>query len=191
MTSLLEILRLEPPAAAPALIGKELISEIDGHLVRGIITETEAYTADDPASHSYRGESARNAAMFGGSGDVYVYFIYGMHFCFNLVTGKKKGGAVLIRSIEIIEGKGAAWYRRFREPMPSSPSAVRLRQLSDGPAKVAQALGIKAEHNHLNVLDSRSPIRLEKGEAKSYHVSQTARVGITKAADVQWRWVVN
>ena len=190
MTPLLDILRLEPPEAAPALIGKELISEIDGRLVRGVITETEAYTADDPASHSYRGKTARNAAMFGDPGDVYIYFIYGMHYCMNLVSGAAKGGAVLIRSLEIIEGTDVAWRRRFKESLPESPAASRRRDLSNGPAKVAQAFGVRAEHNHLNVLDPRSPLRLQEGADHRYDVLQTTRIGITKAAEVKWRWVV-
>ena len=191
MPDLIDILRMEPPEAAPRLIGCMLSREIEGQVVRGIITETEAYTADDPASHSYRGQSVRNAAMFGEPGDIYVYLIYGLHYCFNIVTGTTKGGAVLIRSVEITDGLKVAWQNRYKEPLPLAIEAKKRRNLSNGPAKVAEVFGIDARFNHANLLDPASVMRLSIAERHTnLPVIQTPRIGITKAADVAWRWVV-
>jgi DNA-3-methyladenine glycosylase len=191
MADLSSILDLEPPEAAPKLLGCVISHEIDGQVIRGVITETEAYTADDPASHSFNGESVRNRAMFGNPGDVYVYLIYGMHYCLNIVTGKKKGGAVLIRALTVSDGLKAAWRNRYKEALPLKPSKVKLDQLANGPGKVAQLLGIDTSFNHVNLLDPDSTLRLymQPGQVK-VQALQTPRIGITKGADTPWRWIL-
>lgn len=191
MVDLASILDLEPPEAAPMLLGCVVTCEVDGKVVRGTITETEAYTAEDAASHSFRGKSIRNSAMFGSPGDLYVYLSYGVHFCMNIVTGATKGGAVLIRSTTISDGLKYAWQRRFHEALPLRPPKNRLQQLVNGPGKVAQAFGVDQTFNHLNIFDPQSPIRLSLQPADiSVQMKQTPRIGITKNADVPWRWVL-
>ena len=191
MADLTQILTLEPPEAAPKLLGCILSREIDGRVIRGVITETEAYTADDPASHSFGGESLRNKAMFGKPGDVYVYFIYGAHFCMNIVTGLKKGGAVLIRGLIVSDGLRVAWQNRYHEALPLRPPKVKLANLTNGPGKVAQALAIDVSFNHLNLLDPDSVLRLAKQPGKiTIKALQTPRIGITKGAHTPWRWIL-
>ena len=191
MADLSKILRLEPPQAAPKLLGCVLTREIEGQVIRGVITETEAYTADDPASHSFSGESVRNRAMFGNPGDVYVYFIYGVHFCMNIVTGAKKGGAVLIRGLIISDGLKAAWHNRYQEALPLKPPKAKLANLANGPGKVAKALAIDTSFNHLNLLDPDSVLRLSMQPGKiKIQALQTPRIGITKGADTPWRWIL-
>ncbi len=163
---------LPPERFAPALIGAVLT--VDG--VGGVIVETEAYDADDPASHSYPGKTARNAAMFGEVGCAYVYRIYGMHWCLNIVCGDRPGGAVLIRAIEPLAGI---------ETMIERRGTQRLELLCSGPGKLCQALGVTREHDGLPLgappfalTPSRVPAKLLTGP----------RIGITKAAEVPWRF---
>ena len=119
------------------LLGKRLVRAVDGDMLSGIISETEAYGhADDPASHAHRNKTKRNAAMFGQTGRAYVYFTYGMHHCFNVVA-KPPGvaaGAVLVRGIVPDGGVDIMIRNRGRD-----------RNIADGPAKLAQAMGITRE----------------------------------------------
>lgn len=121
---------------APELLGKILCVRTSGGFVSGRIVETEAYRADDPASHSSRGKTARAAIMFGPAGVAYVYFIYGMYEMLNFVTEKEgEAGAVLIRAIEPMEGETLMRKRRHN---PRS-----RHDLSSGPGKLCRALGIE------------------------------------------------
>jgi DNA-3-methyladenine glycosylase len=144
----------------------------------GRIIEVEAYTPDDPASHSHRGRTARNAVMFGEAGHLYCYRIYGMHVCANVVTGPPgDGSAVLIRAVTPVVGMEAMAQRRRRD-----------RHLSDGPAKLCQAFGITMAHNGLD-LCAASPITLrDDGIPPPRHPVVGPRVGITKAIEYPWRW---
>ncbi len=166
------------------LLGRYLATEFDGLRTVGRITEVEAYRQDEPASHCYRGETERNRAMFLTGGHVYVYFIYGMHYCMNIVAGEKGyGEAVLLRGLEPVEGIDVM--RRRRGPK------VRDRDLANGPGKLTQALGIRPEHNALDLLDPASPLHLLEGEpVPESRVERTPRIGITKAVDLHWRWIV-
>jgi DNA-3-methyladenine glycosylase len=162
---------------APDLLGKVLVVDRDGTRVSGRIVETEAYTAADPASHSYRGRTARNAVMFGPAGHLYVYRSYGIHWCANVVTGADGDGqAVLIRAIEPLEGMGVMLRRRGRRP------------LADGPGKLCQALGLDGSDDDLDLVAPRSVVRIVDDGAPPADVLVGPRVGITKAIDTPWRW---
>ncbi len=173
---------LNTPAseAAPRLLGCILERCIDGKIVRVKIVETEAYDQSDVASHSYRGETERTRVMFGEYGHLYVYFTYGMHYCANIVTGRKGHGAgVLLRAVEPIEGFEVIEKRRGKSGV----------DMTNGPAKLCQALGIdKAMNGH----DLREgDLRLIPQEQLSASgIVQTTRVGISQGKDVPWRFYI-
>jgi DNA-3-methyladenine glycosylase len=158
---------------APDLIGATLL--VDG--VGGRIVELEAYDQEDPASHAYRGRTARNAAMFGPPGHAYVYRSYGIHWCLNLVCGGEGvPEAVLIRALEPTRGVDIQQRRRGVED---------VRALCSGPGKLCQALGITREHDGL-ALDV-PPFRLE-ARAVVPEIVTGPRIGITSGTDLNWRY---
>ncbi|KQW80932.1 3-methyladenine DNA glycosylase [Brevundimonas sp. Root1279] len=160
---------------AADLIGALLM--VDG--VGGRIVETEAYDLEDPASHSFRGPTARNAPMFGPPGRAYVYRIYGMHWCFNVVCdGARPGSAVLIRALEPTAGLKAMQARR---------GVARVQDLCSGPGKLCQALGIDAR---LNGADLRSPPFGMQISASNVSVSRGVRIGIRHGQDTPWRFAL-
>ena len=167
---------------AKNLLGKRIIRKIGYNEISGIITETEAYRHnDDPASHAFRKISDRNKIMFGDVGYAYVYFTYGMHFCFNVVAKdpKKAAGAVLIRAIE--PEKGIKIMQRNR-------GMDNLKNLTNGPAKLAQALNITKEHYGVD-LTKKSRLYITEG-IKSKKITASQRVGITKAVDKVWNFKI-
>ena len=140
---------------------------VDG--VGGPIVEAEAYRHDDPASHSFRGRTARNWAMFGPAGTLYVYRSYGIHWCMNIVCGPEEvADAVLIRSLEPAHGLERMWERRGREPLTS------------GPGNVGQALGAGPDMN------GAAAVLLPPERRR--RVVRTARIGLTKAVERPWRY---
>jgi DNA-3-methyladenine glycosylase len=145
--------------------------------VGGVIVETEAYAPNDPASHSYRGRTARNAAMFGPPGTLYVYRSYGIHWCANVVVGKEgTGAAVLLRALEPTHGVDEMRARRgLDDPF----------RLCSGPGSLTQALAITREHDGLPL--DRPPFRMQPREQPAELVA-SLRVGITRAADLPWRY---
>jgi DNA-3-methyladenine glycosylase len=155
---------------APELIGCTLL--VDG--VGGRIVEVEAYDRADPASHSYRGETARTRTMFGPPGHVYVYRSYGIHWCANLVCAG--ASAALVRAIEPTHGLEAMAARR-------GTSAERL--LCSGPGRLCQALGVTGDHDGL-ALDE-PPFALVDG-AGHVDVARGPRIGITRATELPWRY---
>ncbi|AVP56613.1 DNA-3-methyladenine glycosylase [Pulveribacter suum] len=160
---------------APLLIGVTLL--VDG--VGGRIVETEAYDRSDPASHSFRGPTARNAAMFGPPGRAYVYRSYGVHWCLNLVCGSEgDGAAVLIRALAPTHGLAAMRARRGMQDE---------RLLCAGPGRLAQALGIDLSLNHLP-LDAPPFALLAPAVGEAPALVTGPRIGITRAADVPWRF---
>jgi DNA-3-methyladenine glycosylase len=167
---------------APALLGHVLARRLpDGTTLRARIVETEAYERDDPASHAFGGETPRNTAMFGPPGHLYVYFIYGMHFCMNVVTGAHgHGSAVLLRAGEPLEGLQAMARLRGRG---------ELRDLCRGPARWAQAFGVDRALDGADLVGG-AEIWLERGRAvPAERIERTPRVGIRKAAEQPWRFV--
>jgi DNA-3-methyladenine glycosylase len=181
-----DVLDLARPSVevAPSLLGCVLWS-FGTVAVR--LTEVEAYEgALDPASHAYRGETPRNAVMFGPSGYAYVYFTYGMHFCVNLVCGPVGvATAVLLRAGEIVSGVDLARSRRSRRGL-----SVSDRDLARGPARLCQALGIDRALNGASVLDPGGSLWLEPAASApaASRIRSGPRVGIREAADVPWRF---
>jgi DNA-3-methyladenine glycosylase len=169
---------------APALLGATLTHDSDEGRVVVQLTEVEAYDGqDDPASHAYRGPTARNEVMFGPAGRLYVYFSYGMHWCCNIVTGTPgRASAVLLRAGRVLEGTDLARVRRGERTTD--------RSLARGPACLAQALGIGKAHNGVDLLDG-GRLRLEEGKpVDPDDVSRGPRVGVSLGHDVPWRfWV--
>jgi DNA-3-methyladenine glycosylase len=176
---------------APALLGCVIEHETSEGLVAVALTEVEAYQGQaDPASHAYRGRTARNAVMFGPPGHAYVYFTYGMHFCVNLVClPEGTASAVLLRAGRVIEGEELARARRAN-PGP------RGRDLARGPARLCQALAVNRAQDGADVCDPVSPLRIRwparAGEVPlaGAAISRGPRVGISAAADLPWRfWI--
>jgi len=179
-----EELAVEPPAAARRLLGSTLWAGPVG--VR--IVEAEAYGGDpagpwpDPASHSGRGRTKRNAVMFGPAGVLYVYLSYGMHMCVNVTSGPDgTASAVLIRSGEVVAGLETARARR--------PAARTDADLARGPGNLGSALGITLSDYGAPLFDPASPIQLElNGAIDSAEIASGPRVGVSSAADVPWRF---
>jgi DNA-3-methyladenine glycosylase len=166
---------------APVLLGCVLEHETPDGLVAVALTEVEAYDgANDPASHAFRGRTARNAVMFGPPGHAYVYFTYGMHFCVNLVClPEGTASAVLLRAGRVIEGAPLAAARRAH-------GAVRIadRDLARGPARLCQALGIDRALDGADVCDPGSPLRVRWPDPPGDGAGMAAgRPGRTVAAD--------
>jgi DNA-3-methyladenine glycosylase len=158
---------------APDLIGCTLL--VDG--VGGPIVEVEAYDHEDPASHGFRGETARNRAMFGPPGHAYVYRSYGIHWCLNLVCEEKGvAAAVLLRALEPAHGV---------EEMRARRDLDEPRLLCSGPGRLCQALAVTGEHDGLPLNRPPFELRARKGEPE---VVTGPRVGITQAADLPWRY---
>ncbi len=171
-----------PLAAAPRLLGNVL--EVGAR--SGRIVEVEAYEGvDDLASHAAGGRTARNAAMFGRAGLLYVYRSYGVHWCANIVCGTEdRPGAVLIRALEPLTGLDEMWADR--------PRARTVTDLCSGPGKLCAALGIGGHHDGTDLLSAESPVRLLVAESGGPvgPVVRGPRVGITKAADRPWRFAL-
>ena len=157
---------------AKALIGVRLL--VDG--VGGAIVETEAYDRDDPASHSFNGETKRNAVMFGPPGYAYVYRIYGAHWCLNAVCGGEPRGAVLIRALEPTDGLAAMAERRGTD---------QAKLLCSGPGKLCQALAVTHAHNGDRY--DAPPFALFPAD-RAYDLATGPRIGLTKAAETPWRF---
>ena len=176
-----EELAVDPVDAAKLLLG----CVIEAGDVRVRLVEVEAYRGgDDPASHCYRGKTPRNEVMFGPAGHLYVYFVYGMHFCANVVSlTDGVPGAVLLRAGEVVAGVEVARSRR-----PASRSDA---ELAKGPARLTSVLGLERGHNGVDLTDPASPVRLYVGDpVPAERIHAGPRVGVAVAMDVPWRfWV--
>jgi DNA-3-methyladenine glycosylase len=165
----------------PLLLNKLLVR---GSRV-GRIVEVEAYRgSDDPASHAFKGETARNAIMFGPPGHLYVYFTYGMHWCANAVCGPEGiGVAVLLRALAPVSGLPAM--RRAR------PSGTPELQLTNGPAKLCQAFGISRPQDGADLVTGAQGLTIcDDGVPPPSEPGVSGRIGIRQAADRPWRWWV-
>ena len=156
----------------------------------GIIVETEAYEASDPACHAYIGRTARNEVLFGPPGYAYVYLSYGIHSLLNFVTEPEgSASAVLIRALEPTEGIDLMRERRGRSARArASATRLRLGQLCSGPGKLTEALGVDLSLNGADLLEP--PFELS-GPAEGWNsagIVTSERIGITKAAELPWRY---
>lgn len=172
---------LERPAleVAPMLLGAVLC--VGGR--SGVIVETEAYGgSDDPASHAFAGQTKRNRSMFGPPGVLYVYLIYGIHWCANVVCGSEgEGSAVLVRALEPVAG--------IEEMRASRPQAKKLTELCSGPGKLTASLEIDRRYDGVDLTDPANNVQLLIGQ-KVLSVTTGPRVGITKAVEFPWRFGV-
>ncbi|WP_269511559.1 DNA-3-methyladenine glycosylase [Burkholderia sp. IMCC1007] len=167
---------------APQLLNK-ILAAADGRA--GRIVEVEAYAgALDPAAHTYRGKTPRNATMFGPPGHMYVYFTYGMHWCCNCVCGPDgTGTGVLIRALEPLHG-----LERMRE---ARPPLTRDRELCRGPARLTQALGITGAQDGVDLVDAREGFAIvDDGTAPPANPVGGPRIGIRVGTELPWRWSV-
>ena len=167
-------------SVAMNLLGKKIIRKIGSNEISGIIIETEAYRhKDDPASHAFTKITNRNKVMFGEVGIAYVYFTYGMYFCFNVVARapKTKAGAVLIRAIEPEKGVNI---------MQKNRKNANLKNLTNGPGKLAQALAITKEDYGAD-LTKKSKLYITEGTVPK-EITTSPRIGISKAVDNLWNF---
>ncbi|MGH2575730.1 MAG: DNA-3-methyladenine glycosylase [Ignavibacteria bacterium] len=165
---------------AKELIGKVIVRKLNRKVLSGIIVEAEAYLGEnDPASHSFNGKTKRNEVMFMEGGNAYVYFTYGNHFCFCVVTEKEnKGCAVLIRGVEPLEGI---------ETMKSNRGTHDIFNLTNGPGKFTRAFGIGRELNGEDLRGERIFI-LNSNHDKSMKVLSSKRIGITRNTEKPFRF---
>ncbi len=155
---------------AKDLLGCILVKKENGKFFKGKIVETEAYTQDDPACHAYKGKTKRASTLFKEPGIAYVYMIYGMYFCVNVVTEPYDvAGAVLIRALEPIDNI----------------------ENTNGPGKLCKALDITKKHNEINLCSFNSELFIIKGENISpSQIVETSRIGIKQATEKPWRFYI-
>ncbi len=168
---------------APMLLGRVVVSDSAEGRVAVRLTEVEAYRgADDPASHAYRGLTRRNASMFDEPGHLYTYFVYGMHWCANVVTGPVGcPSAVLLRAGEVVHGQKLAAGRRSER--------TNSEHLARGPAGLASVLGLAAEQNGIDLCRSDSTISVRTGvRTPATLIANGPRVGVNVAAEHPWRF---
>lgn len=175
----------ETVTVARDLLGCYLVHLEGAETTLGRIVETEAYLRNDAAAHSFIGKTTRNSVLFGPAGHAYVYFIYGMHYCVNVVTGEEGNGeAVLFRALEPLRGIPVMERRR---------GVDKPRLLCNGPAKLAEALGIDLAFNGLPLFSgplqiwSRDSLASFSGAGEE-EIVQTTRIGITKSTDLPLRF---
>lgn len=165
-------------SVARELLGSIIVNYTAEGIIAGRIVETEAYIQGDPACHAARGMTPRNRVMFGPPGHAYVYFIYGMYYCFNTVTAPEGvGEAVLIRALEPLEGLHMMRARRRRE---------RLTDLCSGPAKLVQAMGITRHHNGSDL--TVKPLVIHRGADLKENIITTTRIGINEEEKLPLRF---
>ena len=182
----------DPVTVARELLGKLLIRRDGRNLLAGRIVEAEAYLgATDPAAHAYAGRTARNAVLFGPAGHAYVYLIYGNHYCANVsCMPEGDAGGVLLRALEPVAGLTEMAKLRGLD-LPPHPTAAQLRQISSGPGRLSQALGITRDRdNGKDLTAARSDLWFADDGCQPDEILITPRINVTKAADRPLRFLI-
>tara|TARA_B100000315_G_C14562843_1_gene581389 strand:+ start:1672 stop:2277 length:606 start_codon:yes stop_codon:yes gene_type:complete len=168
---------------AQEILGKFIVRSLKNKFLIGKIVEVEAYEgSNDPGSHAYGNVTARNYIMYGPPGFSYVYFIYGIHYCLNIVT-EKIGipGAILVRALEPIHGS---------DIMKQNRNTSRLTNLTNGPAKLTQALNITSNHNNLNLTCDDELYICRSINKENFNIANDFRIGVKKENNKPWRYFI-
>ncbi|MCF2490908.1 DNA-3-methyladenine glycosylase [Dyadobacter sp. CY347] len=179
---------------AKRLLGCELVHESPDGITSGIIVETEAYLSDDPACHAYNRRTTRTEPMYGVAGTSYVYLIYGMYECFNVVSNKEGvGEAVLIRALQPVQGIDIMELRRSLIPGKTAPKIrtkqLKLNELCRGPGNLARAMGIERSlHNNISLTDG--PLYIRDRVTQAVEVGSSTRIGINVGKDLLYRFYI-
>ncbi len=179
---------------AKNLLGKTLVRKIDGRVLKGKIVETEAYIGEiDKASHAYNGRrTERTEPLFHEGGIVYVYFIYGLYYCFNVISGEKdKGEGVLIRAVEPLNEFDYISQKRFNKDFDELTSAKR-KTLTNGPSKLCMAYSIDKRYNYKKLYE-KGDFYIEYSDEENFEIVETTRIGIDyaeEAVDFPWRFYI-
>ena len=170
---------------ARELLGKILVRRLGRRLLTGAIVEVEAYLGEkDPASHAFRGRTARNEVMFRAGGHLYVYFTYGMHFCANVVTENEgRARAVLLRAVQPLQGIRSM--ARSRGVLPG-----HVRDLCGGPAKICQSFQIARPDNGTDLTGPHIWIAEDLDATPPKRIRRSPRIGITSATHLRWRFTI-
>ncbi len=173
----------ETTIVARKLLGMHLVRKIDDSILSGIITETEAYRSDDPASHTYIGLTERNKAMFGEVGRAYIYTTYGIHNCIDVVARNSSfdAGGVLLRAL--VPDKGIKIMMRNR-------NSTHLKNLTNGPAKITQALQITKKHYGIDLTKDSTLFIVEENPHEK-EIMTRSRIGIKKGRDKMWNFRID
>jgi DNA-3-methyladenine glycosylase len=184
-----EFYNRDPRLVGPDLLGKILVRREKRSILAGRVVEVEAYLGqNDAAAHSAVGRTARNQVMFGPPGHVYVYFIYGNHFCLNVsCLPEGTAGAVLFRALEPLEGiEAMAQARGLALAKPRD-----LRKLTSGPGRLAEAFGVtRVRDNEKDLTNPKSDLFIADDRYRPARISSTVRIGITKAAELPFRYLI-
>lgn len=175
-------------SAAPRFLGKIFVKKSRHGLLKGRITEVEAYDgALDEAAHTFAGRTNRNEIMFGIGGFLYVYFTYGMYFCCNIVIGGEgEGKALLIRALEPLHGFNEMALNRYGKTELTKKEAAGL---TNGPGKLCRALNIERIHNGTDLLGDEIYI-LDQEEVPPGEIAISTRIGISRSVDLPWRFYI-
>ena len=169
---------------AREILGSILIRKVNGKTLTGRIVEAEAYLHNDPACHAFRGMTERTKVMFGEAGHSYIYFTYGMHHCFNVVTNHVgKGEAVLIRALEPLEGLETMYLNRGEK-------ARKDTNLLSGPGKICQAMQLTKTESGIDLLESDMLYIEKRPLLKGEVIAVSTRVGLTTAVEQPWRFFI-
>ncbi|MGF1495162.1 MAG: DNA-3-methyladenine glycosylase [Microcoleaceae cyanobacterium] len=194
------------PTVAPDLLGCTLVRQMsDGEQIRGMIVETEAYAPGDPACHAYRRRTPRNSVMFGPAGNSYVYLIYGVYHCLNVVTDLDgQPSAILIRALQLQTVPSWINLEEKLNLKKSSSEATKNKRLSKefqrlaaGPGKLCRVLQIDRGHSGIPFqpdqplwLEHRSPETETAIRQRDVKFVQTTRIGLTQGVEIPWRWYI-